>query len=125
MRPFSSLVLLVHDNPLVSAGQANTLTRAGYRCLISSDVATALWFAMRYALEPGSPYQHIVLASPVELAARELPDSVSCIPMHSAADDLVTRLEQLHGPHGLPIRRPGIELSLVATRHAVRGTRCS
>jgi hypothetical protein len=106
MRPSQPLVVVVHDDPHVCVGQANTLTHAGYRCLIAGDAATALWFAVRYALDPTSPYSEVVVLSPVALPTRDLPDSVVCLPTPPPDEDLVAALERLrfrqrrHGQDG-------------------------
>jgi hypothetical protein len=111
------LVLVVHDDPRAGLAQANGLTQAGYRCLVTGDPATALWFAMRFALEattldvaPGrlqlardlqqvSPHPGIVLLSPTPIPVADLPENMVCL-LTPAADaelvDAVERASRLH-----------------------------
>ena len=92
MRPSRPLVLVVHDDPRVCSDQANTLSRAGYRCLIAGDASTALWHAARYALESGTPYSYAVVVSPMVFPAVDLPEGVTCLRTSSAGEDLVDAL---------------------------------
>jgi hypothetical protein len=93
MRPSRPLVLVIHDDPDVSAGQANLLTRAGYRCLVTRDAATALWFAGRSALD--TPYQMVIVISPVLLPTADLPESVVCLQTPPPDGDLVGAVTDL------------------------------
>ena len=92
MRPSRPLVLVVNDSADVCSDQANTLSRAGYRCVIATDASTALWHAARYRLEPGTPYSFAIVVSPVVLPTAELPDGVTCLRTSAAGDELVDAL---------------------------------
>jgi len=88
-------VLVIHDDPDVSAGQANLLTRAGYRCLVTRDAATALWFAGRAALDSTTPYQAVIVLSPVLLPMADLPERVVCLQTPPLEGDLVGAVTSL------------------------------
>jgi len=108
MHSHRPLVLVVHDDAQARVAQANCLTRAGYRCLVTGDCSTALWFAMRFALEAatvdvaGDPrrvefagqLQHlsddpgVVLVSPVPLPLGDLPPNTVCL-LTPASDEAI------------------------------------
>ena len=89
MRSHRSLVLVVHHDSGVCVAQANDLTRAGYRCLVACDSATALWFAWKFALEVPALYPGIVLVSPERLPVGDLPNTVTSVPTSLRGDALV------------------------------------
>src|SRR4051812_32805488 len=90
MRLRRPLVLVVHNDPDVSVAQANDLTRAGYRCLVASDPAVGLWFALKFALEMvPTLYSGVVLVSPAPPAAHDLPATVTCVPQMETSADLI------------------------------------
>ena len=90
MRSRRPLVLVVHDDSDVRVAQANDLGRAGYRCLVASDPAAGLWFALKFALEMvPTLYSGVVLVSPDPPAEHELPATVTCVPPAVRGNDLI------------------------------------
>ena len=90
MRSRRPLVLVVHNDSDVRVAQANDLSRAGYRCLVASDPAAGLWFALKFALEMvPTLYSGVVLVSPDPPAEHELPATVTCVPPSVQGEDLI------------------------------------
>jgi hypothetical protein len=87
MRLPRSLVLVVHGDPDVRAGQANDLSQAGFRCLVAGDPAAGLWFALKFALElVPSVYGGVILVTPEPPPAHEVPDSIVCVTSAQGAE---------------------------------------